>query len=188
LTDALYTIASVLDTNQLEDLKHFKTTVGSKAALVTNGRDGKPGGHYDDLRKAEIKEIRPKEFPDVCESILDMIELHRPHLSRENHLVKEFNYLMYEIGGHFVKHKDWLNRENGDPKRNRLFSTITLIDKSEDLDGGDLYIWPEEPDADGSLIELELGETVIFNSMRMHQVTPIVQGTREALVAWIYLK
>ena len=183
MTDALYTIASVIDESSIEDLKHFKGTVGSQEAKVTKGG----GAVYNDLRKAELKEIKHTDFPDVCNNILDIIEYHRPNLFKDRHYVGEFNYLMYEKGGHFVKHKDYLGNDNQDPYKNRIFSTITLIDKSEDLEGGDLLIWDREENMP-SKIELEVGETVIFHSLKFHQVTPIVQGTREALVAWIYLR
>jgi predicted 2-oxoglutarate/Fe(II)-dependent dioxygenase YbiX len=93
---------------------------------------------------------------------------------------------MYETGGHFIKHRDWIGRD-GDIYNNRIFSTITLINRSDDLEGGNLLIWDRE-DGNVTQIELDIGETVIFNSRRFHQVTPIIRGTREVLVAWIYLK
>lgn len=183
MTDALYTKAKILSDISLDDLRHFSTTVDSEEARVTK----QGGGVYHEFRKAKVKLISFMDFPDVCEEILDMIELHRPKLIRNIHEIREFNYLCYDHGGHFIKHKDWLGRENGNQFENRIFSTITLINRSEDLQGGDLYIWEEEK-GEPSIIQLDIGETVIFHSMKFHQVTPIVQGTREVLVAWIYLK
>ena len=183
MSDALFTISNVIDENAIEDLRHFKTTVGSHDAKVTKG----DGGIYKDLRDAKVKEVSHLDFPDVCENILDIVPIHRPNLFKDHHYIGEFNYLMYEVGGHFIKHRDYLNKNNGDPFSNRIFSTITLLDKSDDLEGGDLLVWSREDDQPWKA-ELEIGETVIFHAMKFHQVTPIIRGTREVLVAWIYLK
>jgi predicted 2-oxoglutarate/Fe(II)-dependent dioxygenase YbiX len=185
LTEALFTQTKTISSASLEDIKYFKDTVGDFEARVTKSG----GGVYKDIRKAQVKEIKHTEFPDICEAILDLVPIHRPNLFKSNFEVREFNYLMYEQGGHFVKHKDYLHSNNGDKFANRVYSTITLIDKSNDLEGGDLLIWNENGGGGTcTKIELDVGETVIFNSAKFHQVTPIIRGTREALVAWIYLR
>jgi len=183
LKDVIFTQSSVLTEDMIDDLKYFKDTVGSHEASVVNS---KQKGVYKDQRKAKVKEISHTQFPDICDALLDLVVIHNPELFKEKHYVNEFNYLMYETGGHFIKHRDWIGRD-GDIYNNRIFSTITLINRSDDLEGGNLLIWDRE-DGNVTQIELDIGETVIFNSRRFHQVTPIIRGTREVLVAWIYLK
>tara|TARA_R110000822_G_scaffold175029_1_gene314621 strand:- start:1197 stop:1754 length:558 start_codon:yes stop_codon:yes gene_type:complete len=184
LTDALYTQTKVLSDMSLGDLEYFRDTVGEYDAKVT-----KSGGNvYKDIRNAKIKDISHRDFPDVCQELLEILKIHRPKLITEKHEIREFNYLCYGVGGHFKKHRDYINSNNNNKYSNRVFSTITLINKSSNLEGGDLLIWDDNEEAQASIIELEVGETVIFHSMRFHQVTPIVRGTREVLVSWIYLK
>ena len=66
----------------------------------------------------------------------------------------------------------------------RRFSTVTLLSKSDDLEGGDLLVYYENENYINT--SLEVGETVIFYSSTNHKVTPITKGGREVLVGWIY--
>jgi predicted 2-oxoglutarate/Fe(II)-dependent dioxygenase YbiX len=97
-------------------------------------------------------------------------------------ILKEMEYLKYGPTDHFKKHNDSIH--NKDPRKIRRFSTVTLLSKTEDLEGGNLIIF----DKYDSKLEanLEVGETVLFYSSTFHKVTPITKGGREVLVGWIY--
>lgn len=183
LPSPLYTIQSLIDEQTMIELQDYRDTTESTAAKVI-GKDKK--GRYDNIRKATVKNVRHSDFPDICTDFCKLLEVHRPMCFAEKFEVREFNYLVYGPGDHFVKHQDWLHLDNDNEYSNRQFSTTTLINKSDDLQGGDLLIWDRYGEV--HQVELEVGETVIFNSRAFHQVTPVVQGTRESLVAWIYKK
>jgi|TARA_R110000822_G_scaffold48453_8_gene127629 predicted 2-oxoglutarate/Fe(II)-dependent dioxygenase YbiX len=180
----LYTQSAIINPESLDDLRyHSKSGVDILPSMLDH--NGK--GVYDtDVRVCDILKISHLYYPDICQELCDFIESHDSSIAWY-YEVREFNYLCYKSGGHFVLHRDWLGHNNNDPFSNRHFTTITLIDKSDDIEGGNLLIWrdpKEEPDE----IVLEVNETVIFDARLFHQVTPIEKGTREVLVAWIYLK
>lgn len=97
----------------------------------------------------------------------------------------QHNLLIYKEGDFFIKHIDSVpkNFSNFDPQyRERKWSVITLIDKSEDLEGGDLLLYKNNESP--IKIDLKIGETVIFLSKTLHEVTPVIKGTRKALISW----
>lgn len=143
-------------------------------------------GFYPDLRSTQIKHgLDPEEYIDVSKCILDMINIWDGSLDPNDYIVGEFNYLKYSEGDHFVKHSDLLSDSIG--KHNeRIFSTSTIISKTDDLKGGEFVIWdnvgiPQE-------VSLDVGETLFFDSKTNHQVNKVTSGVREALVAWIWKK
>jgi len=135
-------------------------------------------------RSTKLKEaIIPSAYPEVCNQLLDMILMWPTRKVKQEFVVDEFNYLIYNEGDHFKRHKDLIDKP-GKPKR--VFTTSTLISQSDDLEGGDLIVFDEEDNAINT--SLEVGETVFFLPTTYHQVTPVTKGTREVLVAWIYEK
>jgi len=96
----------------------------------------------------------------------------------------ETQFLLYEKGDKYAKHVDAIG-EN-DP---RAYTIITLIEKSDNLDGGTLKLWKRgsEPNTwQYRSVELEVGETVIFPSTMVHEVEEVKQGTRKVLVVWAH--
>jgi predicted 2-oxoglutarate/Fe(II)-dependent dioxygenase YbiX len=113
-----------------------------------------------------------------------MISIWDSTLNPADFYVKEFNYLKYGEGDHFVRHRDHLKRNGKRDPNGRVFSTSTIIDKSDDLRGGDFILW-DQYNVEHN-ISLDVGETIFFSSFREHQVRKVLQGNREVLVAWIY--
>ena len=139
-----------------------------------------------DLESRSTKQktvIKPKHYPDVCQALLNLVSYWPDPRIKEECIVWEFNYLIYNEGDHFKKHKDRITIEN-QPKR--IYSTSTLISQSDDFEGGELIIYDKEETPINT--DLKVGETVFFHSTTQHQVNPVTKGTREVLVAWIYEK
>lgn len=90
------------------------------------------------------------------------------------------NILKYEEGSFFKKHTDATYSENSQTKE-RYKSLIVQLSDSTDYTGGDVYLYKE-----GQKIEFskELGNTILFNSDILHEVTPITSGIRHSLVCW----
>jgi predicted 2-oxoglutarate/Fe(II)-dependent dioxygenase YbiX len=134
------------------------------------------------IRDSFSKNLNPSEFLDL-NNILENYcqELGHWHLP-STLMVKELEYLKYKIAGHFKPHHDAIPNKN--PKKVRRFTTVTLLSKTEDLEGGDLIVF----DSNRNPVDtrLQVGETILFYSTTHHQVTPITKGGREVLVAWIY--
>ena len=125
--------------------------------------------------------IKPKHYPDVCQALLGLVSYWPDPRIKEECIVWEFNYLIYNEGDHFRRHRDRIGK--GPP---RIYSTSTLISQSDDFEGGELIIFDEEENPINT--DLQVGETAFFHSTTLHQVNPVTKGTREVLVAWIYEK
>jgi PKHD-type hydroxylase len=157
----------------LENITGYKSAVSGKNNI----------GEVDDKTRNSIsKGLRPSEFLDLNKLIENFCQKLNDRYIPSTLMVKELEYLKYELTGHFETHHDIIYDKN--PRRIRRFTSITLLSKTNNLEGGDLIIFDDNENAIN--INLEVGETVLFHSSTLHQVTPITKGGREVLVAWIY--
>jgi predicted 2-oxoglutarate/Fe(II)-dependent dioxygenase YbiX len=135
-----------------------------------------------EIRNSISKRLKSSEFLDLNILLENLCQkLNSKHIP-STLMVKELEYLEYGIQGHFKMHNDVIPNEKSN--RIRRFTTVTLLSKTDDLEGGDLLVYDEMNNPINTM--LEIGETVIFYSSTFHQVTPITKGSREVLVAWIY--
>tara|TARA_R100000081_G_C4779219_1_gene150440 strand:+ start:24 stop:554 length:531 start_codon:yes stop_codon:yes gene_type:complete len=134
-------------------------------------------------RSASIKQIHPKDFPQVNEKLIGLLTQFDPKATSDKYYVKEYNYLIYNVGDHFKWHRDVIKAKDNKVRR---FSTTTVLSLSDDLEGGDFGI----KDGTGFEVKVNLQErdTLLFESNTEHQVYPVTKGKRVVLVAWIYDK
>jgi len=137
------------------------------------------------VRSTILKSIDPKEFPDISQALLNLVEVWNPELNANDYVLKEMQFLKYGVGDHFRKHIDHINDSRGG---GREYSTSTIISMTEDLTGGDFVIWtPDELYSD--TIKLNVGETIFFNAKTTpHQINKVTAGERQVLVCWIHKK
>lgn len=164
-----------------EDLAYDLKDITAQPSEVVDWKDGKQRTVKRD-RSSLSKRIKSNLYLDLCKVLESFCARIDPKHIPENLIVKEFEHLEYGVTDHFHKHHDALPRS--DSKRIRRFTTITLLSKADDLEGGDLLVFDEEDNPINT--NLDVGETVVFYSTTMHQVTPITKGGREVLVGWIY--
>ena len=136
-------------------------------------------GVEKEYRSAICKRINSLWYLDYSKLIENFCNEFNPKHIASTLVVKEMEYLKYGISDHFVRHDDVLVSKN--PRR---FSAITMLSKTDDLEGGDLLLF-DKNDYKYSA-ELDVGETVVFYPSTQHQVTPITCGGREVLVSWVY--
>ena len=153
----------------------------------------KPAGTYDkkngdrldsDTRSTTLKKVSTQDYPEVNHILLNMVNIWDGTFDPNDYYVGEYNYLKYGEGDHFVRHKDHINQKSG--SSGRIYSTTTIIKKSDDLVGGDFVIWDDVKME--HTVNLDVGETIFFSSFRDHEVRKVMKGEREVLVAWIYKK
>lgn len=141
-------------------------------------KEGK-GGHVDDSRLCDHVGFGYKEFPDISLSLLEYardLDLNSP----DDLWFAQFEFIRYEGSGQtFRRHRD--DSETGE-RHNRLFTSVTLIERSDDLQGCKLNIWT--PCGKEYLIDLAPYETIIFPAYYEHEATPLVSGRRVVLVSW----
>jgi predicted 2-oxoglutarate/Fe(II)-dependent dioxygenase YbiX len=150
-----------------------------KPASITNSK--MPEGAIDvKVRSAVVKKLDPTWYPDFCKEIESLCqEFNSKHIA-STLKTRELEYLKYGLSDHFVRHQDAGSRD----QRPRRFTSITMLSKTDDLVGGQLSVF--DHDNVEHIIDLQVGETVLFYSTTWHQVTALTQGGREVLVAWVY--
>ena len=170
----------IVNYNSLLDMKEDVDGELNDAGVYNNGN-----GKVDkSTRSTKIKDfIQPRHYPDISNQLIELVNKWNPIRINEDYIVYEFNYLVYNEGDHFKRHRDKLNKKNA---ANRIYSTSTLISQSDDFEGGELIIYDKDDNPINT--DLQVGETAFFDSTTAHQVNPVTKGTREVLVAWIYKK
>ena len=99
----------------------------------------------------------------------------------------QYEFVKYEGDGQtFGPHRDDDVLSGG---HNRLLTSVTMVERTDDMKGGHLYIWPtnipdEMPNVPRYTVDLEPWETVIFPAYFMHEASPVLQGTRSILISW----
>tara|TARA_R110001632_G_scaffold159076_3_gene277296 strand:- start:967 stop:1536 length:570 start_codon:yes stop_codon:yes gene_type:complete len=170
----------IVDYNSLLDMKEDVdgTLVDAEVWSPKGGNKNKQA------RSTKLKRfIKPYDYPDICMQLITLVNKWNPDKLNLEHMVWEFNYLIYTEGDHFKRHRDRMKQNN---RPDRLYSTSTLISQSADFEGGELIIYDDDDNPTNT--DLQVGETAFFDSMTPHQVNPVTKGTREVLVAWIYKK
>ena len=105
-------------------------------------------------------------FPELCKTIEDFVN--------DGTKVNQFDLLLYKEGHFYKKHKDVIEEVK------RTWTSITMIDK-KDLKGGEIVIYNK----DKNIIDLDIGETIVFKSSLYHKAKKVLHGTRLVLVAWL---
>jgi hypothetical protein len=187
----------VVDYDILLDMKEDMDGKISDAGVIRSDYRG----NDPNIRSTKLKDyIKPRNYPDICEQLHTIVEasgilntvITYNGIIQSDLKVNEFNYLIYEVGDHFSRHRDFLTSESRDKGKKgkilhpqRYLSTSTLISESSDFEGGELILFDDNDNEIDP--KLEVGETIIFNSIVPHQVKPVTKGTREVLVAWFGL-
>jgi len=90
------------------------------------------------------------------------------------HIVK------YQVGEYFKKHIDW-----GSDYPYRYKTLIIQLSTHDDYGGGKLVLYENKKIKP---IDTTIGNTLIFDSNILHEVTPVTMGVRYAFVCWLRKK
>lgn len=99
----------------------------------------------------------------------------------------QYEFVKYEGNGQtFAPHRDDDVASGG---HNRLLTSVTMVERTEDMVGGHLHIWPTTDPHDLNnvpkyVVDLEPWETVIFPAFFMHEASPVLKGRRTILISW----
>jgi len=83
----------------------------------------------------------------------------------------------YEVGGHFRWHMDMTPILSS-----RKLGFTLQLSASDDYEGGDLEFMA----CDSNPAIRKKGSLIVFPSFVWHQITPVTQGTRLAIVGWVH--
>jgi len=164
----------VLSKESIEDLLSSIDSFAKEEALIYT--DTKSKQKDLSMRKTTRIVAHYNMYPETCREVEDHVN--------DGSRVSQFDILIYTLGGKFTKHLD--ESRNIPKSRQRKWSTITLLDKSDNLIGGDLVVFDGKDDQVGRVIDLKVGETVVFDSRTVyHEITEVTQGKRTSLVVWL---
>ena len=137
------------------------------------------GSHASVTRKCTHVAFDYKHVPDISLGMMEYIEDLDPDYP-EDLWFAQYEFICYEgEGERYHRHND--DSPSGE-RFNRLYTSVTMIEKSDDLIGGKLRIWT--PDGNDYVVDLEPFETVIFPAWFDHEATPLVQGKRVIMISW----
>ena len=153
-----------------------------KQAEVYSGRGETKKDVTDQFRGTSQRvNINHLIFPEAVKELEDWVG--------DGTKVSQFDLIVYTEGSRFGRHIDNYNFD--DDAKKRIHSTSTILYKSDDLVGGDLILYDvfekgnHEKIGHGDVIDIEVGETVLFYPDRWHEVTEVTQGKRICLISWL---
>ena len=88
----------------------------------------------------------------------------------------DFQFTEYDKGGHFDWHVDSTKEIYSD----RYYSCIILL--NENYDGGELEV---KEKYETITIQKNTGDLILFPSIYLHRVSPVLEGKRYTLVNWV---
>ena len=180
-----------LTEESIEELLDCCRDVAKTDARIKTAGSNSRGVSIPEYRKTHRVVINQNMIPDTMNELEEWLGM--PELE-----VAQIDLLEYVKGDHFSLHKDTfsgkkelleLNPKLKDlAKQTHLYdrevSTSTLIYTSDNLEGGELYLFEDKERNGSQVIDLKVGETVAFPSNTFHEVTKVTEGRRVSLVAW----
>lgn len=145
-------------------------------AKVYNEQDGESTSHN---RSCYHLPIDYKRMFDISLTIDEMFREWYPEAS-EDLWWAQFEWVRYFPGQQFKKHRD--DNPEGSA-HNRYFTCVTMIEKSDDLEGGKLKVWLPTTDIEIE-VDLEPFETIMFPAWFQHEATEVKKGKRVILISW----
>jgi hypothetical protein len=133
------------------------------------------------VKSVRILPLSTVDDPDVMSVLLECY-----HMIDKNTLKPYTSYIIeYYEDSYTQIHTDKIGKEEEDS-----LTTITLLDKSEDLNGGKIILGDVIDNVVGSItiFEQDIGEMISYNHRTYHGVSKVLKGTRRVLVNWYKLK
>ncbi len=150
----------------------------------------------------ELQEaVRRVSSVEVDQSTVDLVEQHlddwRPHAARLFGQALQsregVGFMRYDAGGFYRRHRDRAVVASWPGAARRSIAVVVFLNSSRDVDpsgafdGGILRLFNEEgeqiPFVD---VHPRGGTLVAFPATRLHEVTLVENGTRDAVVDWFY--
>lgn len=133
------------------------------------------------IRKSEISWVnKTEETTWIYDRCIDVIGRMNQIYGYDLDVLETLQFTKYTDGGFYTRHTDNSSNVVGGNIRKLSFS-IELSDPLT-FKGGDLLLYYQDtPD----VIQKAQGRANFFASNTLHEVTPVTEGTRYALVGWL---
>jgi predicted 2-oxoglutarate/Fe(II)-dependent dioxygenase YbiX len=143
----------------------------------------------DDIRRALSVEIDPSSVEEI-EALLDgrreaIAKFFRTELAdREG-----AGFLRYRSGGFYAPHVDRADIDAWPGAARRAIAVVAFLNGSRESEpegefsGGILRLYADDGDVE---VKPRRGQLVAFPADLLHEVTEVIDGTRDAIVDWFY--
>lgn len=150
-------------------------------SLISRRFSFHPSSLYWNSNSHSNKKIqRTKKTKDCYVSGSTVFEILKKPLQKLN--IKSFPendcvIIKYEKGSYFRKHRD------GSSKSDRTITVMIQLSDAHEYDGGELVTYSGSKP---TICSKELGNVILIDSTKPHEVLEITKGTRYSLVVWLY--
>jgi len=142
---------------------------------------GKNGESQEsEVRNCQIVGLDPHKNAWLAGILMYVAKLENLSYGFDLSALRELQITKYNVGGKYDWHHDVIPVY---PCQRKLSMIIQLSDGSE-YEGGDFEFRDDTTEPIASKLR-DKGSILIFPSMMMHRVTPITEGVRKSLVAWV---
>lgn len=143
------------------------------------------------IRESKIKFIGRNEETDFIFTTLNYVaqSLNNQFYNFNLNGYKDFQYTVYdsEYKGKYRWHMDTIlggKLDSWESETRKLTMILLLSDNVTDFTGGELQL-NLGSEAAAETIDINRGRIVAFPSFMIHQVKPVLTGTRKSIVVWI---
>ena len=173
----------VLTNEQCDELIQIAHTQGFKHAAIGNDEEIrlKQSGYIDeDIRKAQIALIPYKKHKWLENALITTLRDCNANLQFDLDGFMDLQVIKYDVDSFFLPHLDILTI-NSDMQRKVTF--VIQLSNPDDYVGGDLCVWTKKEE---DRMSRKKGSLHAFPSYLLHEVTPILSGTRYVLIGWCF--
>ena len=180
-----YNKKSILSEQDIDRLDKFSQSIKLEKAGVS-----KENSFYNidyEIRNTSIfwvhPEIESEQIRNIFKKICsEIIEINKIFFQFNITDIEPIQYSRYYMGDFYKKHTDVDDKLLAANACRKLSFSIQLTDPSE-YEGGDLLFYVGETPTTACK---EKGSITVFPSFLLHEVKPVTQGVRNALVGWCW--
>lgn len=168
--------------------RHFDDNFIERVTKVTEGEDTNKGlvvgdggpGTLSEIRDCQVTALDVQRNAWLAGILMYVAKVENLNYGFDISALREIQITKYGIGGKYDWHHDVIPVY---PCQRKLSMIIQLTDGSE-YRGGD-FEFRDDTIAPIANQLRDKGSVLIFPSMMMHRVTPVTEGVRKSLVAWV---
>lgn len=190
----IFTVYDVLNDDEIEVLKYAAEGRLRRGSIIGDQNSDIPVNmSYDDKDDKPGHRNNKIKFIEYNKNDTGLVAVHRKIASKvmevnnehfKYHLtdLETFQFTSYEQGEYYQRHLDYYASLVAGGLMRKLSASIQLSDPSE-YSGGDLCAYVSEKPI---VADKAKGSMSFFSSFILHEVTPVIEGRRLALVVWAW--
>lgn len=137
-------------------------------------------------RKSRRVYPTPEVSAAVEQFLIEQVDAAAHHFGMDLGGLEELQFLHYQSGDFFHRHRDARRADDGSLPAERRVSLVMGLSPASDFTGGEFMVFPELALLDGAGFEVQLaeGQLLAFPADLSHEVRPVRSGNRHSVVSW----